>query len=128
MTDDDNCRICGAPPIAIIRCFAHEPFIDGRNYELICFTCANVPKTWCYLPNGGYDFWGYQDPEKLKTAKEMMEDGFTEKESLASIRAIQKLLRNPKINLGDERHIFSCLYLDSEFMDLTDLLADANGN
>lgn len=122
MHDDDRCRVCGAEPIAIVRCFAHEPFIDGRNYELICFTCANVPKTYQILPNGDYEFWGYQDPEKLKTVREMTEDGFTEREAQVSIKAIQKLVRNPKINLGDTCHVFGCLYLDSEFMDVTDLL------
>ena len=75
-----DCQVCGGFPIAVVKLFANRPFIDGRNYELICFTCTNVPKQWEYTKDGEINHWGYHDPSKLKTAKEMMEDGFDEKE------------------------------------------------
>lgn len=112
MKDDDLCNICGRIPEAIVKVYANEPFVDGRNYGLICWVCANVPKTWYYDNNGEIIVLEYFDKDRINTAKEMSEDGGWDKdEAEISIKAIRKLLKRPKIRFesDQETHIFEQL-------------------
>lgn len=40
-----KCSICGQKADVFTQSHRKEPFVDGRNYECVCFTCYFVPKT-----------------------------------------------------------------------------------
>ena len=85
--DDYLCPICKTPIEVIVRCFSEEPFIDGRTYPEICFTCANVPKTWEYDKDGEIVMFGGRRADKLSTPEDMMSDGWTREEAECSIKS-----------------------------------------
>jgi len=110
--DPDLCPICGQDPGAITKCFAAEPFIDGRTYDFICYTCASVQKNWEII-DGEIVTYTYSSPDRIRTTQEMVEDGWTADRANRSIKAIQKLLRRPKINVESVgKHVFVQLFLD----------------
>lgn len=40
-----NCHICGQKADVYTTVHKKLPFVDGRNYDIVCFTCFFVPKT-----------------------------------------------------------------------------------
>lgn len=109
---DDHCQICGIEPQAIVRSFNSHPFVDGRNYDLICWTCACIPKYWYYNDQEEIIYLDNPDPDHLRTAQEMMEDGWSKADAEYSLKAIQKKLKSPKINIVSEtQHIYAQLFL-----------------
>jgi len=114
--DDYLCPICKTPIEVIVRCFSEEPFIDGRTYPEICFTCANVPKTWEYDKDGEIVMFGGRRADKLSTPEDMMSDGWTREEAECSIKAVKRLLKNPKVIIAPDGdiHIFEVLFMEVE--------------
>jgi hypothetical protein len=114
--DDYYCNICGADPKAVVRVYANEPFVDGRNYNLICWMCANVPKSWYYDENDEVVILEYFDRERIHTVKELMAEGWDRDEAERSTKAIKKLLKTPLIKFDSElgMHIFSHLVFGDE--------------
>jgi hypothetical protein len=39
-----KCQICGQKADVYTTTHKKEPFVDGRNYDIVCFTCCFVPK------------------------------------------------------------------------------------
>lgn len=116
--DDYLCPICKQPIEAIVRYFSEDPFIDGRTYSEICFTCANVPKTWEYDENGEAIFFEGRRADKLCTPEDLMADGWDRKEAEISIKAVKKLLKNPKTIIAPEGgvHILEVLFMEVELV------------
>ena len=110
----EDCPICGNYIDVVVRYYALEPFIDGRNYDKICYTCANVPKTWEYDQSGEIVVYDHISPNRLRTVEEMMEEGWDKKEANDSIKAIKKLLKKPSFTVVPENgiHIFRQLFID----------------
>ena len=108
--EPSNCPICGCDPKALTRCFSHEPFIDGRTYDFICHTCACVPKKWEYK-DGEMIVFEHQSPSRLNTVEDMVSDGWAAERAAKSIKAVQRLLRNPKIVLAASKHVFAELFI-----------------
>jgi hypothetical protein len=110
---NDNCPICGLPIEVMVRFFADDPFIDGRTYDLICFTCASVPKT--YDEDETIVFEGRR-ADKLCTPEDMIADGWTKAEATYSIKAVKRLLKNPKTIIVPDGgvNIFECLFMEIE--------------
>lgn len=116
-----DCPICGADIEILVRYHSEEPFIDGRTYAVICFTCASIPKTWGY-ENGEVVVYKYKNPERLCSVEDMMEDGWERCEALRSLKAVKKLLKKPKFVLVPENgvHVFEQLFLgDGKLYELT---------
>lgn len=111
MNSDDYCNICGADPKAIVRVYANEPFVDGRTYGMICWMCANVPKSWYYDDNDEVVVLGYFDRDRINTVKELMAEGWDRDEAERSVKAIMKLLKSPLIRFESElsTNVFSHL-------------------
>lgn len=40
-----KCSICGQKADIYTNSHRKDPFVDGRNYDCVCFTCYFVPKT-----------------------------------------------------------------------------------
>jgi hypothetical protein len=49
-----NCRVCGQKMDIYTKVHKNSPFVDGKNYDEICFTCYFVPKVseQIYNPDG----------------------------------------------------------------------------
>lgn len=110
--DDDLCQVCGRVPTAIVRGYHDFPFVDGRNYSLICWTCACIVKYWYEDSNGNIIFLEHPDPEHIKTAAEMMEDGWTKDDAEFSIKAIMRKLKKPKIIItSEQQNIYNKLFI-----------------
>jgi hypothetical protein len=102
---------------------AQDPFIDGRCYDLICFTCFTIPKTWEYDSKGEIIWYGTKSPDRLSSVADMVSDGWEKQEAEISIRAIKKLLKNPRIRIVPEfgMNIFGSLFFgDSILYPLSD--------
>jgi hypothetical protein len=114
----DNCPICGQFIEVIVRLHAHEPFVDGRCYDMICFTCFTIPKTWEYGRDGEIIWHGTKSPDRLATVEEMMSEGWDKQEAEKSLKAIKRLLRNPRIVIVPENgvNILECLFLGESLL------------
>ena len=112
----DDCPICGQFIETIVRYHSEEPFIDGRCYNLMCFTCASIPRVWESGPDGQVIWYGTKSPDRLSSVEDMMSDGWGKKEAEISIKAVKKLLKNPRIIVVPENgvNIFECLYLNDQ--------------
>lgn len=110
---DDDCQICGQFVETIVRFHAEEPFVDGRCYNFICHTCASIPRTWASDSNGEMIWYGTKSPDRLASVEDMVTDGWTKKEAEISIKAVKKLLKNPRIIIVPEHgiHIFESLFI-----------------
>jgi len=109
---DDYCQVCGVELQAFVRSFDSHPFIDGRTYSVICWTCACVPKYWYIDGNDQVVILDNPDPDHLYTLQEMLDDGWSRTNAERSLKAIQKRLKSPKINIVSEaQHIYAQLFL-----------------
>ena len=120
---DDICQICGSDPTGIVRIFESHPFIDGRTYDLICFTCSCVPKYWYTTKQGEVITLTDPDPEHMRTVAEMLEDGWDKRDAERSIKAIQRKLQSPKIHIfsDHDQNIFAQLFLENQKEMILDL-------
>lgn len=89
------CPICGCEIEAFTSAYRSHPFIDGRCYNEICWTCANVPKTHTTEEDRMVVFNVFQE-RMLHSVQEMMDDGFTRHEAEISIKWIKRALRKRK--------------------------------
>lgn len=118
----DDCPICGQFIEVIVRYHSEEPFVDGRYYDLICFTCASIPKTWEYGPDGEIVWYGTKSPDRLATVEDMVSDGWGKQEAERSIKAVRKLLKNPRVIIVPEldTNVLECLFLgDGKLFELS---------
>lgn len=75
---DNKCDICGSNTFAFSRYYENAPFVDGRFYPFICFTCLVAQD----LANG----------ECCKLDK-LISDGFNKSEAVNTITSINVLLK-----------------------------------
>jgi len=109
---DDYCQVCGAEIQAFVRSFESYPFVDGRNYDLVCWTCACVIKYWYINDAGEVITLERPDPDHLYSVQEMIEDGWNKAKAEHSHKAIQKKLKSPRVNIDSEaQHIYAQLFL-----------------
>jgi hypothetical protein len=109
----DNCPICGAFIEVIVQWHSEVPFVDGRYYDLVCFTCASVPRVWAWGEDGEMVWYGTKSPDRLASVEDMMSDGWSKEEAQQSIKAIKKLLKNPRIIIESDLdfNVLECLFL-----------------
>jgi hypothetical protein len=113
--DDYICPICKLPLEVIVRAYREEPFLDGRFYEEICHRCSCVPRRVVYDKKTDDWIWfDHVSPDRIATVEDLIGDGWEKHEAEASIRAVKKLLRNPKTIIVPEGgvHIFESLVLE----------------
>ena len=104
------CEICQQVPEAIVR-YDTTPFIDGKNYELVCHTCSRVPRSWEYGDDGDIIYYGYLDHTRLATVDVLVKEGWDSEVALCSINAVKKAVKNMKF----------CLYPSNNYYILTRL-------
>ncbi len=96
------CDICGQNTAIYTKVHKTVPFVDGRNYEKVCFGCFNVPRTsnqtyqadGCLKDHIELDY----SPEYLHSAKELTSEGCcdTIKEAKTCVEAVSKLCSKAK--------------------------------
>jgi hypothetical protein len=113
--DPDFCQICKRDPLAVVRTYSKEPFVDGRNYDLICWTCANVPKSFEMVDGQPVVLYGL-DPAKINDVEGMIADGWSKVEAEVSIKAVKRLLKNALaiVEPAGGANVFAELFIDVE--------------
>jgi len=96
------CDICGQNTTIYTKVHKTVPFVDGRNYEKVCFGCFNVPRTsnqtyqsdGCLKDHTELDY----SPEYLHSAKELTSEGCcdTIKEAKTCVETVTKLCSKAK--------------------------------
>jgi len=115
--DPDVCQICGVKPECAVRIHRDFPFIDGKCYGLMCFTCFSIPKKWEY--DSVMDrvmCYSHYSPYYLHSVQEMVSDGWVKEEAEFSLKAVKRLLVGT-LSIAKPiggRHVFECLVLSSE--------------
>lgn len=103
------CEVCGQKTDIYTSVHKKFPFVDGRNYPVVCFTCYFVPKTkeQKYTSEGSVleDLDLPYSPQNLCTAREVYEQGGSDtlKQAKTSVEAVQKVckgVRPPKKPIG----------------------------
>lgn len=114
----DNCPICGEFIEVIVRLHAHDPFVDGRCYDMICHTCFVVPMTWEYDKDGEVIWHGTKSPNRLASVAHLMSEGWEKAEAERSIKAVKRLLKNPRILIVPdlEVNVLECLFLGESIL------------
>jgi hypothetical protein len=99
----DLCPICGQ--FMDLYCTGNRnlPFVDGKTYNKLCFTCYNVPKTTKQI----YDEEGNvkeevilpYSPKHLHTAKELFDYGQAETmvQARRSVAAVRSAIKSSKL-------------------------------
>lgn len=102
MADKIVCDICKQKTDIYTKVHKSIPFVDGRNYEKVCFGCFNVPRTikQTYSSDGclkDHDELDYS-PNSLHSAKELTNEGCcdTLKEAKICLEAVSKLCSKAK--------------------------------
>lgn len=93
------CHICGQHMDFCVTSFNHQPFIDGKRYKRICFTCAQVPQDYVqtYLNDNIVEQQGpFFDWKHLCTPEELVKMGAAEtlEEANRSVKAVRRKLRD----------------------------------
>lgn len=112
----DHCGVCGLSPECLVRVHHRIPFIDGKCYDMMCFTCYSVPKKWEYDEKTNRVIcYSNSSPYYLHSVQEMIEDGWTKSEAEFAIKAVKKLLINipPIIIPFGGKYILECISLDN---------------
>lgn len=100
-----TCEVCGQRTDIYTGIHKKEPFVDGKNYAVVCFTCYFVPKTLAQR----YDKEGSvleeeelpYSPDNLCTPRELQDQGAADspRQAKTSVEAVQRLckgVRKPK--------------------------------
>ena len=112
-----QCPICQSPVEIICSGFSSDPFIDGRTYDWMCFTCSQVPKSWEFdEETNELVLYHDMDPKRLCSVKDMVDDGFEFSEAQKSIRAVKRCLQSTKVIIVSElsNNIYDRLFLADE--------------
>lgn len=92
-----RCSICAQKTDIYTTIHKKEPFVDGRNYEVVCFTCYFVPKVLDqkYAPDGSVleDIELPYSCENLCTPKELSDSGAADSSHQAKVcvDSVQKI-------------------------------------
>ena len=92
-----RCSICQQKADLYTTVHKKEPFVDGRNYEFVCFTCYFVPKILeqKYAPDGSVaeDIELPYSCEHLCSPKELCDSGAADSVRYAKtcVEAVQKV-------------------------------------
>jgi len=89
----EDCPICGEYIDIAVKGFGSEPFVTGKTYEVICFTCACVSRN-SFVMRLSEDEEHKKEP--LNSLEEMLSEGFDKRRSETSIKNIKKLLKKKK--------------------------------
>lgn len=94
-----TCQICGQKTDIYTSVHKKSPFVDGRNYETVCFTCFFVPKVseQRYRKDGSLD----EESEipyscaSLISPRELHEQGGADslRQAKACVEAVEKACR-----------------------------------
>ena len=84
----EDCPICGEYIDIAVKGFSSEPFVTGKTYETICYTCACVARSSFVMRLSKDEEY---KKELLNSLEEMLSEGFNKKRSEASIKNIKKL-------------------------------------
>lgn len=112
--EDGTCDICKRQADAFSR-FLDTPFVDGNNYEFVCWTCANVPRRYIITDEG---FTKTASAFELNDVKDMLADGWSKDEAIISINAVKQLLKKAII-LETNNLVLDTIY--GIEVDLTDM-------
>lgn len=82
---DYICPICHQPIDVAVR--MAEPFLFVKKVDQICLVCYSVPKMW-HQEKNQYKRHDSFSEKTVHTVQEMVEDGFNQKESKTSIKAV----------------------------------------
>lgn len=98
---DGICEVCGNYVQAQVRYFSMIPFVDGRFYQLVCWTCANVPKIVPvndepFIRPGGGDG---VTPGLISSVEDMQEDGWSREDARAAIKVVANKIKQMPISL-----------------------------
>lgn len=104
MSDEFYCQICQDEPEAFTRSYAEQPFLDGRNYTVICHRCAAAVRTWDFDEQGEI-----VETLRLCSVEEMGEMGWQAEDAQYTLDCIGKLLADPALLVESELgvHIFN---------------------
>jgi hypothetical protein len=98
----DLCPICEEfMDLAIISC-KKTPFVDGRNYSKMCFTCWHVPKEEVQIYDEKMKIKKIEGPFydhiHLNSAQELVDEGSADclKQARKSIRCVKKKCKGLK--------------------------------
>lgn len=92
---DEFCPICGE--FIEVRCTGvkRKPFVDGKNYEVICFCCFSVPKLVDFDPSQGWIHYEYLNPA-LHEIGDLIKYGWDKETATRSYKAVKRLLKKKK--------------------------------
>jgi hypothetical protein len=102
----DLCPLCGQALDLYCTGNRNTPFVDGKTYSKLCFTCYNVPKTikQVYDEEGSVvdevDL-GYS-PKHLHTAKELVDLGPADNmiQARRSVAGVRSAIKMAKLKRG----------------------------
>jgi hypothetical protein len=104
-----NCLICGQwMDLEVISC-RKTPFIDGKTYAKMCFTCFNVPEQEIqkYDDDGNIEevLGPFYDHKHIHKATDMVEWGICDnlKEARACIKAVKEKCKGMKKPITHKR-------------------------
>jgi len=109
------CEVCGLPLEVMVCGYRDDPFVDGRLYEEMCHICSCVPVRVVFNEKTKeWDWYDHISPDRLATVATLMNGGWDKSEAEYAIKAVKKLLKNPKLVIVPEggTHIFDTLFLE----------------
>lgn len=105
----DLCPICEDYMDLVIVSCKNTPFVDGKNYPKMCFTCWHVPKEEVQI----YDESGcikevngpFYDHLHLNSAQELVDEGSADtlKQARKSLRCVKKICKGLKAPIKASR-------------------------
>jgi len=101
----DPCPLCGQPMDFAALTYRAHAFIDGKRYDAMCFTCAQVPEDHVQTTKDGttQQAGPYYDHKHLRSADTLLNIGAatTLSEAKHSVRAVRQAIQktgSPKLN------------------------------
>ena len=95
-SDGFSCPLCGCEMEVVVSAYGSEPFIDGRYYEQICFTCHNVPQTYHFDEKSNELVIYPWRPDKLYTWEQMCSEVGYDKKDKEEKKRVNKSIRSVK--------------------------------
>lgn len=88
-----QCPICKSDAYCTLSMFREVPFIDGRNYEDVCFCCASVPNTYEYDDvTKKLEVYYNLSPLHINSLQQMIAQGWSQQEATLSLQAVKRSL------------------------------------